>query len=125
MRRVAAARCLLALDGPDAARQQRPYRDVRGLVADLQPAPAFIGLRLDLAQGFEHVRGRVPLEKDHGAHVSKGRCGTGPRPISGVCRRLVSADADLACVLPGQRDVARRLHAHQRVHADAERLLDA
>jgi len=38
---------------------------------------------------------------------------------------LVAPDADLARLFAGLGDVARSLHAHQRVHVHAERLLDA
>ena len=42
-----------------------------------------------------------------------------------VCRFwLVAPDANLAGALASPSDIVRRLHAHQRVHAHAERLLD-
>src|SRR5260370_36768016 len=87
-----------------------------GALQDLRTTPALVDLCFGAPEGFDDVRRGVFLETTTGREVAAS-------DVRGIA--LIAPDADLACILARLSDVVGTLHAHQRVHLHAQRLLDA
>src|SRR5713226_6035222 len=102
-------------------------RRAASVLQDLQTAPALVGLCSGPTRGSTTSARASFLRYAIGCAVQRTATTTG-REIGASGVRgigLIAPNADLACTLARLSDVVGSLHAHQRVHVHAERLLAA